>query len=39
VRILAAGDDRLRAEVERFQRDLEESVLARDAALQERLGR
>jgi 5-(carboxyamino)imidazole ribonucleotide mutase len=39
VRILAAGDDRLRGEVERFQRDLEESVLARDAALQERLGR
>jgi hypothetical protein len=29
----------VRAEVERFQRDLEESVLARDAALQERLGR
>jgi 5-(carboxyamino)imidazole ribonucleotide mutase len=39
VRILAATDERLRAEVERFQRDLEESVLARDAALQERLGR
>jgi 5-(carboxyamino)imidazole ribonucleotide mutase len=37
VRVLAAADDRLRAEVERFQRDLEESVLARDAALQERL--
>jgi 5-(carboxyamino)imidazole ribonucleotide mutase len=41
VRILAAGDsdaDRaLRAAVERFQADLVESVLARDAALQERL--
>jgi 5-(carboxyamino)imidazole ribonucleotide mutase len=39
VRVLAAGDDRLRAAVERFQRDLEQSVLDRDAALQERLGR
>jgi 5-(carboxyamino)imidazole ribonucleotide mutase len=38
VRILAAGDDRLRAEVARFQADLAESVLARDAALQVRLG-
>ena len=39
VRILAASDAGLRTAVERFQRDLEESVLARDAALQERLGR
>jgi 5-(carboxyamino)imidazole ribonucleotide mutase len=38
VRILAAGDDRLRAAVIRFQADLSDSVLARDAALQERLG-
>jgi 5-(carboxyamino)imidazole ribonucleotide mutase len=37
VRILAAGDDALRAAVERFQADLAASVLARDAALQERL--
>ncbi len=37
VRILAAADDTLRAAVERFQADLAESVLARDAALQERL--
>ncbi len=37
VRILAAGDDRLRAAVSRFQADLAESVLARDAALQNRL--
>ncbi|MGY1604102.1 5-(carboxyamino)imidazole ribonucleotide mutase [Geodermatophilus sp. SYSU D00815] len=36
VRILAAGDERLRAEVARFQADLAESVLARDAALQAR---
>jgi 5-(carboxyamino)imidazole ribonucleotide mutase len=36
VRILAAGDDRLRAAVGRFQADLADSVLARDAALQER---
>ena len=38
VRILAASDDTLRAAVERFQSDLAESVLARDAALQARLG-
>jgi 5-(carboxyamino)imidazole ribonucleotide mutase len=37
VRILAASDDVLRAAVERFQAELAESVLARDAALQERL--
>jgi 5-(carboxyamino)imidazole ribonucleotide mutase len=37
VRILAAGDDRLRAAVERFQADLADSVVARDARLQERL--
>jgi 5-(carboxyamino)imidazole ribonucleotide mutase len=37
VRILAAGDDRLRAAVSRFQADLAESVLARDAALQTRV--
>ncbi|WP_456567200.1 5-(carboxyamino)imidazole ribonucleotide mutase [Blastococcus sp. SYSU D00695] len=37
VRILAAADDALRAAVERFQADLAEQVLARDAALQERL--
>ena len=37
VRILAAGDDRLRAAVSRFQTELAESVLARDAALQERI--
>ncbi|WP_246078462.1 5-(carboxyamino)imidazole ribonucleotide mutase [Modestobacter excelsi] len=37
VRILAAGDDRLRAAVTRFQTDLAESVLARDAALQARV--
>ena len=37
VRVLAAGDDRLRAAVARFQADLADSVLARDAALQERL--
>jgi 5-(carboxyamino)imidazole ribonucleotide mutase len=37
VRILAASDDALRAAVGRFQADLAESVLARDAALQERL--
>jgi len=39
VRVLAAGDDRLRAAVVRAQADLAESVLARDAILQERLGR
>ncbi|WP_369133057.1 5-(carboxyamino)imidazole ribonucleotide mutase [Modestobacter sp. I12A-02662] len=38
VRILAAGDPELRAAVARFQADLAESVLARDAALQDRLG-
>jgi 5-(carboxyamino)imidazole ribonucleotide mutase len=38
VRILAASDDRLRAEVSRFQADLSEQVLARDAALQQTLG-
>ena len=38
VRILAAGDDELRARVARFQADLADSVLARDAALQETLG-
>jgi 5-(carboxyamino)imidazole ribonucleotide mutase len=37
VRILAAGDPELRAAVERFQADLAESVVARDATLQERL--
>jgi 5-(carboxyamino)imidazole ribonucleotide mutase len=37
VRILAASDDTLRAAVERFQAELAESVLARDATLQERL--
>jgi 5-(carboxyamino)imidazole ribonucleotide mutase len=37
VRILAAGDDTLRAAVTRFQAALAESVVARDAALQERL--
>jgi len=37
VRILAAGDPRLLAAVARFQAELAESVLARDAALQERL--
>ena len=37
VRILAAADPELRAAVERFQADLADSVLARDATLQERL--
>ena len=37
VRILAAGDPTLLAAVSRFQSELAESVLARDAALQERL--
>ena len=37
VRILAAGDDRLRAAVERFQADLAASVVARDDALQQRI--
>jgi 5-(carboxyamino)imidazole ribonucleotide mutase len=39
VRILAVGDDRLRAAVSRFQTELADSVLARDAALQERITR
>ena len=38
VRILAAGDARLRSEVARFQAALAEQVLARDAALQTRPG-
>ena len=37
VRILAAADAVLRAAVERFQADLADSVVARDATLQERL--
>jgi 5-(carboxyamino)imidazole ribonucleotide mutase len=37
VRILAAGDEQLRAAVEEFRTALAESVVARDAALQERL--
>jgi len=37
VRILAASDDALRARVEQFQADLADSVVARDAQLQERL--
>ena len=37
VRILAAGDDTLRAAVVRFQTSLAEQVMARDAALQESL--
>lgn len=37
VRILAAGDATLRAAVRRFQAELADSVIARDAALQERL--
>jgi 5-(carboxyamino)imidazole ribonucleotide mutase len=37
VRILAAGDDTLRAAVTRFQSALAESVMARDAALQQTL--
>ena len=37
VRILAAADDTLRAAVVRFQTELADSVVARDAALQERL--
>jgi 5-(carboxyamino)imidazole ribonucleotide mutase len=37
VRILAAGDEELRARIARFQADLADSVLARDAALQESL--
>ncbi|SSC24638.1 PurE, prokaryotic type [Klenkia terrae] len=37
VRILAASDDVLRARVEQFQADLADSVVARDAQLQQRL--
>ena len=37
VRVLAASDDTLRAAVERFQADLADSVVARDAALRARL--
>jgi len=37
VRILAASDPVLRTAVERFQADLADSVVARDAALQDRL--
>ena len=37
VRILAAADPELRAAVERFQADLADSVVARDATLQQRL--
>jgi 5-(carboxyamino)imidazole ribonucleotide mutase len=37
VRILAAADDDLRARVQRWQAELADSVLARDAALQDRL--
>ncbi|PWW22918.1 5-(carboxyamino)imidazole ribonucleotide mutase [Geodermatophilus normandii] len=37
VRVLAAGDPVLRAAVERFQADLADSVVARDAALRARL--
>jgi 5-(carboxyamino)imidazole ribonucleotide mutase len=37
VRILAAGDDRLREAVARYQADLAEQVVARDAALQQRV--
>jgi 5-(carboxyamino)imidazole ribonucleotide mutase len=37
VRILAASDERLRAAVERFQAELADSVVERDARLQERL--
>jgi 5-(carboxyamino)imidazole ribonucleotide mutase len=37
VRILAAGDDRLRAAVVRFQGQLADAVVERDARLQERL--
>src|SRR4051812_26757928 len=37
VRILASGDERLRAAMSSFQAELADSVLARDAALQARL--
>jgi 5-(carboxyamino)imidazole ribonucleotide mutase len=39
VRILAAGDPALRERVTRFQADLADSVVARDSALQQTLGR
>jgi 5-(carboxyamino)imidazole ribonucleotide mutase len=38
VRILAVGDERLSAEVARFQADLADQVAARDAALQQTFG-
>jgi 5-(carboxyamino)imidazole ribonucleotide mutase len=38
VRVLAVADERLRAAVSTFQSELADSVLARDAALQTRLG-
>jgi 5-(carboxyamino)imidazole ribonucleotide mutase len=38
VRMLAAADPGLRAAVERFQADLADQVVARDAALRQRLG-
>src|ERR671920_980433 len=38
VRILAAGDETLRDAVVRFQAELADSVVARDATLQERFG-
>jgi 5-(carboxyamino)imidazole ribonucleotide mutase len=38
VRILAAADPQLRSEVERFQHELAERVVAGDAALQQTLG-
>jgi 5-(carboxyamino)imidazole ribonucleotide mutase len=37
VRILAVGDERLLGAVSRFQAELADSVLARDAALQDRI--
>ncbi len=37
VRILAAADETLRARMERFQADLEDMVLRKDAALRDRL--
>jgi 5-(carboxyamino)imidazole ribonucleotide mutase len=38
VRILAAGDPAVRGRMERFQADLAESVLAKDAALRAAAG-
>src|ERR1700751_4539633 len=38
VRILAAGDDKLRTAMARFQEGLREQALAKDAALRERTG-